>query len=206
MLYASRAGAFLSTTPSHGKARLASSSRSSCSASQAAHAAAIGSRAECTLQVQRRVITHRHPGGACIKRVPTLRQGMACPPVYDKPIMRLKPSLQTGVGVARQSARQRRSPRFRAAPPGAWAASRLVQYRRFQHWRDDGGSSSARLATDGRWHPPMSRPPRPASRAQLIGRFIADTNADFDARVWPRRAGDAWYLVHLLPDAYGCHL
>ena len=123
---------------------------------------------------------------------------MACPPVYDKLIMRLKPSRQAGAcSRARRSARQRPSPRFRAAPPGAWAASRLVQYRRFQHWRDDGGSSSARLATDGRWHPPMSRPPRPASRAQLIGRFIADTNADFDARVWPRRAGDAWYLVHL---------
>ena len=185
MRYASRADAFLSTTPSHGKARLASSSRSSCSASQAAHAAAIGSRAECTLQVQRLVITHRHPGGACIKRVPTLRQGMASPPVYDKPIMRLKPSRQAGGrSRARRSARQRPSPRLRAAPLGAcWAASRLVQYRRFQHWRDDGGSSSARLATDGRWHPPMSRPPRPASRAQLIGRFIADETAIFDARV-----------------------
>ena len=99
--------------------------------------------------------------------------------------MRLKPSRQAGgCSRARRSARQRPSPRLRAAPLGAcWAASRLVQYRRFQHWRDDGGSSSARLATDGRWHPPMSRPPRPASRAQLIGRFIADTNADFDARV-----------------------
>ena len=162
MLYASRAGAFLSSTPSHGKARLASSSRSSCSASQAAHAAAIGSRAECTLQVQRLVITHRHPGGACIKRVPTLRQGMACPPVYDKPIMRLKPSRQAGgCSRARRSARQRPSPRLRAAPLGAWAASRLVQYRCFQHWRDDGGSSSARLTSSGAvMHPDVaaSRP------------------------------------------------
>ena len=139
-------------------------------------------------------------GHASSERVATLRQrfgGHARLPGYNKFIMRLKPSRQAGgCSRARRSARQRPSPRLRAAPLGAWAASRLVQYRRFQHCRDDGGSSSARLATDGRWHP-RCRGLHAPSRAQLIGRFIEDTNADFDARVSPRRARDAWYFLDL---------